>query len=849
MFGVAQGTAASQPLLALVSLHGGHHNKTPGEAFGRVEASSPWTQAELPLDALIDHIASGKAFVNALLNGARSNENCLASNLIILDVDGDLTLEEFWAIPFAQRHCAFTYTSCSHLSDAKQQERGSRTNHSFRALFPAERVDLTTAEGQALYAERYHLLLERLGISLKDSSPAKPAQLWFGNTAAEFQFGQGIPLDWEFSADAADRLKAKALQRQQLQQQAAPRLDDDGLDEQRAVYLLDHLLRPSADGEFSDYWVKVFNACAASGSELVREAFLAWHGRGHHSKTQKRVDKRYDKAGHRSGLGALFALAKEQHGSEWYKLLPPELQRKGQAPPQPRVLFSKPSPHLGLNIIQDIPPARPELDRGAVTDELSREAAQVVYSRRASEQDPPGKGDGKDGKDAAAYAGNLIHQLFLLRAYGQREVDGQIELVPSHQQAELDRLLLGAILECRGYANSLAEVELDLIKHLRWRLGLASNQWAPVASKILKGNPKLRAEWLIPNWILAKRDHVIYSKPAVGKTTLAIQLARAITGDPSLNEFLDSGPISGHDRWRRSRVLFISSDMGDAAEEMTETYLADLGLTDAPFLEYVDWWLQDSETNSPAWTLSMRHLLQLYTHLESNHTAGTPVTAVIIDSMKAVCPDGLLVGHQAFKDYLGLVYDICTHFNSALVWIHHASGNSTGPQGIQRIIEAPSAVFKMEKNEQRQIFIDVEKLRAGRGRKLMIDPFRRGAPALLANADIQPVEPDDEPVLTKHERRMQDILQILQQHLADYRRDNPEETGARLALLYKGMSVKQIQELYPQASAKVIRNDLQGLCASGEAEQKGHSNTVTYRVRLQDNGEPAERYDLFTAGW
>ena len=848
---MAQGTAASQPLLALVSLHGGHHNKTPGEQFGRVEASSPWTPGELPLDALIDHIASGKAFVNAQLTGARSNENCSASNLIILDVDGDLTLEEFWAIPFAQRHCAFTYTSCSHLSDAKQQERGSRTNHSFRALFPAERVDLTTPEGQALYAERYHLLVERLGISLKDSSPAKPAQLWFGNTAADFQFGQGIPLDWEFSADAADRLKAKALQRQQLQQQAAPPRDDDGLDEERAVYLLDHLLRPSADGEFSDYWVKVFNACAASGSELVREAFMAWHGRGHHSKTQKRVDKRYDKAGHRSGLGALFALAKEQHGSEWYKLLPPGLQRKGQAPPQPKVLFSKPHANHGAELS-----SRTAAAETSLSDEdkaLAKEAAKRIYSHYSTEQVTP-INPGKDGADDdGEILRNLISELFLLRAYGQRTINGIKQLVPSREVRELDRRLLGAILECKGYINSPSEVERDLIDHFRWEMNLLRNDRGPVTGFNLTGNPDNRASWLIPNWFLADGSHIIYSKAGVGKTYLSIQVARAITGDPSLPEFLDSGPICGQDRWRQSSVLFIGSDMGAKAKQMTETYINDLGLTDMPFLEYVEWWFESQELNTPLWTMSISHLIQLYEHLENQQKAGLPVKAVIVDSMKAVCPDHLLVGQQAFKDYFVLMGDICRKFHASLIWIHHASASNGGAQGIQRITEAPDVVMKMEKNEQKQIFLDVEKIRAGRGRKMMIDPFRPGAPALLMGAaELLHQDKDEEmsrPVRTNAEHRQDAIALALRQHFDAYCQEHPEETGARLALLYKGITVPELANLIGNTTNRTLLSDLEKLSQQGVVERRGHARGTSYRIRLQDNGEVAQPFDLFTAGW
>ena len=842
-------SAGSAPLLALVSLHHGHHNKS--EDFPAADASDTWTAAALDFADLIDHITRGKAFLNCQLDGPRNTENCRASNLIILDVDGDITLEEFWAIPFAQRHCAFTYTSCSHLDDAKQQKRQSPTNHSFRALFPAETIDIGEPGGTELYAERYHLLLERLGLQLKDTSPAKPAQPWYGNDAAQVQLGQALPLDWEFTADALDRVRAKAMGRQRLQAAATASFDDDGLDEQRAVYLLDNLLRPSVDGEFSSYWVQVMNACAASGSDAVRDAFLAWHDRGHHSKTQKGVARRYDKAGSRSGLGKLFALAKEQHGSNWYQLLPEELRRKrSEAPPVPQVLYSKASPSTGALLPTDIKapdtvPSPQELAR------FQEEAARHLYSGSGGGGRTTRPEEGESPWDGAQQLHNLLHQLYLLRTHGLCVVNGKREMVPNHLKAEEDRKLLSAIMECRGYANSPSEVERDLIRHFRWNNGLYRDESAPVARFTLTGNPDNSVQWLVPNWFLAKREHVIYSKAGVGKTMLAIHLARALTGDPAIDVFLDSGPLDGRSRWRQSQVLFIATDMHDSAYEQTETYLASLGLSGKEFLEHIEWWMEDHAAGSPAWTLTLSNLLLLYNHLKFQQEKGIPVSAVIIDSMKEVCPEHLLVGQQAFKDYLRLAYDICSRFDAALIWIHHASANNNGAQGIQRITEAASAVFKLERDENRQVKLSVDKLRGGRGRDLIIDPFAQDKPRLVAvvsGAGAQVEPEDDGPVLTNTERRRMQILDVLQMHFAAYKLQYPDETGAKLALTYKGMTNPEIKEAGVDASTATLNRDLSYLVDNGEIECRGINRNTTYRIRLDDSGNPAEPFDLFTAG-
>lgn len=445
--------------------------------------------------------------------------------------------------------------------------------------------------------------------------------------------------------------------------------------------------------------------------------------------------------------------------------------------------------------------------------------------------------------------GNLLRQLYLLRTYGQREVNGCLELVPSHTKDEEDRQLLGQILECKGYANSPSEVERDLIGYFRWQHGLHRNDWAPVSSFILTGNPDRRAQWLIPNWILAKREHVFYAKPGAGKTILGIHMAHAITGDPEISEFLDSGPFSGHDRWRKSRVLFIGTDMYDSAEEMTETYIQDLGLSNMDFLNYIDWWFEDVKRCTPGWTLSLRHLLQLHDHLKSNREVGTPVTAVVVDSMKAVCPDHLLVGQQAFKDYLRLVYDICSLYDAALIWIHHAHANNGGAQGIQRITEGAAAVIKMESDpkDKKRVILNVEKLRGGRSREMTINPFTPGAPTLLPDPE-DGADDQDRPVLTNQEIRRREIHDLLLRDLSRYRRENPNLSGAQLALIYKGMLPAEIAESMPSISKATLRRDLTDLVDEGWIERRGQTSNLSYRVRLEDDGEQGLPFDAFTAG-
>ena len=777
----------------------------------------------------------------------------------MLDVDGDLDLDAFWAIPFVQRHCAFTYTSCSHGSKAKQEEDGTASTDRYRAVFIGEPIDNADGQGVALHRERYLLLLEQLGITQRDASPAKPAQPWYGNDKAEFRFGNAVPLSWEFSCDARERL-ANSQQQSSAAAAARPEYDDDDeeLLEARSIAALDlGLIPPTAEGQYEE-WEKILNAAAAFQSEAMQQAFMAWHHKGFHGqgrrgKPAQRVSpRRWQNAGRSNPKPTLLKKVKEIHGAGWLQLLPQELRHSRNTPPRlvPRTIFSEAPESSVMPLDQPrsaaLPPAAPAVEVMDDEDLPQGQIPRTIFSELIDRNPPiPGAAGGSSSTGGAKE--NYLEQLYLLRAFGTRKDGDGTVLVPSQDIAQADRNLLGAILENKGYCNSKDEIERDLLTLFRWHNGLARNSWAPVCSKILDGDSDIHAEWLVPNWILARREHVMYSKAGVGKTMLSIQLARAITGDPTMNSFLDSGPISGYERWGRNRVLFIGTDMYDSAEEMTNTYIASLGLAHSEFLKYVDWWFEDSEAGTPGWTLSLRHLIQLYQHLKEQRSSGRPVSAVIIDSMKAVCPDHLLVGHQAFKDYLRLVYDICSRFGAALIWIHH-SGKDGGAQGIQRITEGAAGVFRMERDkETQQVVMEIEKLRGGgRTRKLFINPFAHGEPAVLMNPNAAADEESLGPVISRSQTRHELILTLLQEHFDAHRSANPTTLGSTISLLYKGMGRAELEEA-TGSSKRELLNDLQQLSNQGLIEAKGHAKSKTYRLRLDDLGDPQNGFDAFTA--
>ncbi len=312
----------------------------------------------------------------------------------------------------------------------------------------------------------------------------------------------------------------------------------------------------------------------------------------------------------------------------------------------------------------------------------------------------------------------------------------------------------------------------------------------------------------MPGWVLAGRSHIIYSKAGVGKTIFSIQLLRALVGDPSMPTFLDSGLLQNSHLWKRSRVLYIGSDMGDSAEEMTNTYIHKLGLAGRDFLQQVHWWFQNTEKDTPKWTANINHLVRLINRIREQRQSGSPFTAVVIDSMKSICPDGLRVGDQAFNDYLQLISDICSREGVALIWIHHSAKDGNGMQGIQAISENASAVYKLSREADScpVITLTVEKQRAGgRSRELSIDLFNQGSPRLLSGG----LDDDgfSEPVLNKVDHFKADIIQLLEE-------DNDLDR-----------------------SWATIQHHLGELVSAGAVEKQGGSKNTNYRIALDGRGK------------
>jgi len=821
---------------ALVSLHDRHRNKTPRESFGRVDASTPWTPAQLDLGALVDHVLAGKAWIACQLQGERSDAAAGASNLLVLDFDGhyeegDLSLEDFWANERVARHCAFTYTSCSHTPEA----------HRFRAVFLAPEM----ATGP-LHRAAYHCLIGYLGLTPADKCGEKAERLWFGNDQAEVRFGAGEILPVHLLLAAQERLEAEAAEAAEL---AAARLantvTDDGLEMQRIAWALRHVLRASQDGDYESYWVPVLNAAASSGSELVREAFFEWHERGHQSKTQKKVEARYDKAGARSTPGKILKLAKEQRGVDTCNaFLPDELKYGGRAPvvslasaaraseiggpvplspgpitaepppleEQPDVVVAKPlassfsaadwAPHSGsqrlggparLSHETSPPPSRAEANRAAKA--VLGAPGTITPLTLASDYN---KGEGKsESQEAIDIFLRQLRRLYLLLTHSILEVDGDLQEVEERRLAGHIALVRNDLLAYTEFNRSPQLLEIQMLDLFRQEHAIERRRFADVTPVRLTGQLSERIEWLLPGFLAEGLDHIVYSKAGIGKTTLALQWARRIIGDPEAEAFLDSGPLRNHHHWRQRQVLFIASDGAGAAHKVLDHYVRQMGQSGADWLQYLTVWCDNEAFKSPAWSLTLRHLRQLHDHLALAQQSDLPVAAVIVDSCKAVC-DGasFRIGDQIYADYFQLVQDICRHFRVTLIWLHHEAKDGSGAQGVAGITERPSGVMRMKQNENHLLFC-VEKLRGGKPREIACKLGEDKDLEMIGYAEDQQ---DDATPADK-------LLSLIEWHHRRFLQQANGYSGSAADRIYPGLQRGEIVEL-----AKDIRSHgLKGL--------------------------------------
>ena len=825
-----------------VSLHPAHRNKVFART-GTVIGGTPqqperlddgYDTTEVSAERLVQHIQQGGAWVACTLDshprgsgGWRHSDAAGPSNLIVLDIDGDFSLDEFWTHPFNQRHCLFTYTTCSHrVVDEKHPEPQDR----FRAVFPCE--ELTPELHPFVYRE----LLERLNFSLKDSSGEKPERLWYGNDAAEFLHGEGERLPYELIEDAKDAMARPA----------APRptggFDDDySIDCKRICYLLLHLLPVSVDNEYEPYWQPMMAAAIAANSDEVWDAFLDWHKRGHHIKRNsvRRCERERSK-GSRSHMGRIMKFAKERLGSDWWKLLPQELQYGGNSSAGPVVLYKTTLLPGGFIKPRNSNPSTSAPDIVPSLTQLS------LMQRRAAKRDsaPPCDADEQDTttEDKALFD-DLLDRLYLLRTEFRYD-DGEEQISVSEVEAEK----IEAILRSQLYAHPIFNREPWRIDRILFHKFLANHG----VSERSKRNFEIKKlfdydsddhTYVIPSLIASGRSYLLYGRQGTGKTTMALMLARAALGYPGHTTFLSLPPVP-MERWNNARVLYVATDgMVDAATDL-QNYARQHHMEDEDWIDKHFEVLSMSPRNkAQAWRMDLYDMHFLYVRLQEARDEGRPYTLIIFDSLKTICPPGIFVRDPVVLEYVNALQDICRLHGAANVIIHHQSKDSDTAQGVTGLAEQVAGVFRLKKSDDGGHVFVVEKTRAGVLTQYEF-PYAIHDGKLICSAPDQPSTVDD---LKPSEVRAKVILSILQAHFDQWRQDNPVASIESAAVLYKGVDRNYIVDAinnstnrrhFPKLDRSTINRVLQPL-TEGDAsiEKLGTTRYTTYRIKFTDGAD------------
>ena len=265
-----------------------------------------WSNILVDLDWLLGWVGAGYGWcATHFAERHRKADKAHGSNIIVIDFDGDCTLNAFWDTDTAKNWCAATYTSFSH----------TEKEHRFRAIFPLGKELSTTAEHKGAYWLIVNRLLAELELDeLADNCGQKPERLWYGNTSTIIQRNEtdGVP---EFLLDDIAYEEVRDF----IQTDAAD------IDVRRCQWLLQHFLRPSEDGEYEDYYVPVLAACAGVG-EAVFDHWVTWVLKGHHgSKPENILPFKWRGLGNYAGHTTLYSLAKKQD-PDWTHKLPDDLR-------------------------------------------------------------------------------------------------------------------------------------------------------------------------------------------------------------------------------------------------------------------------------------------------------------------------------------------------------------------------------------------------------------------------------------------------------------------------------------------------------------------------------------------
>ncbi|QPN61994.1 AAA family ATPase [Synechococcus sp. CBW1004] len=461
----------------------------------------------------------------------------------------------------------------------------------------------------------------------------------------------------------------------------------------------------------------MLNAAAATGDERIEQAFLQWHHRGHHSKTQGNIKRRLARAGTRmtpgQGAGAILAAAKEQHGAQWWKLLPPELQYGGGGGVviPSSLMRSRASSDTRSPSSQapDMVPSMQELERLSA----AAQPTSLMASRGPADDPSPKHGQPAEPADQSQQIEILLAQLYTIET--ERKLiteEGEQQLTPQEARYRADQIE-SELQSFPVFRLSPQRIRTRLLEIFCDCNQISQRDDFSVPDEPLVSDQEAPNEYLVDGLLVRGASYLIYSLPGVGKTLIGLMLARAALGAPGHTSFLGF-KVTPPSQFSQSRVLYIASDGGLFAKGDIKRYLKRYGEDRQEWVNYTRTFAAHRDNTALPWRMNLRGLHRLITTFNYYEAQGTPITLLVIDSLKACMPEGILIGDQALARYLEVIEGICGPRNITTIYLTHQSKESETPQGIAALTEMVHGYFRLRVEEGQHYFC-ISKLRDGKG--------------------------------------------------------------------------------------------------------------------------------------